>query len=255
MRRSLRGLAGWLALLALAGIAALYVLFPGQRFGMAFTIATGIGRPALQARIDGLEARAIRGAAFSVRDRRFLSDFYRTLARGGRLVGFARQTGRMMDHYLDGSGRDYPLQPDIFSGNARVRAQMAPLRRHALTGCGPRRRAVSPTFYMPDASHADSVFGLYYGTVAVESRRDAQGGCRLRWRAEVPWIWPSYAQLQRKYGTPHGESFPLPNLPSLFLGSRHALRIDNGLGEHLTRIGLARPFLAYAEWEERVVRD
>jgi hypothetical protein len=37
---------------------------------------------------------------------------------------------------------------------------------------------------------------------------------------------------------------------SLVLGRRHALFVDNGLGEYLVQLGLAKPFVAYAEWDE-----
>ena len=66
-----------------------------------------------------------------------------------------------------------------------------------------------------------------------------------------PEIWPSYASLKQKYGDYHAESFPLPNLKSIVFGRQYALFVDNGLGEHLSRVGLAKPFLAFAEWEER----
>lgn len=242
----------WLALAALLLVfAGLLALFPGRRFGLAFTLGTGIGRAALQQRIDALEARAIAGAPFDAGDKAFLSDFYRTLARGGRLVVFARQTGRMMDHYLDGSGRDYRLAPGIFAGNAKVRAQMDALRRRmAAQPRRPRTQLQSARFYMPDRSQVDSVYGLYYGRVQLVRACAGRAPCRLRWRAEVPWAWPSYDSLRRKYGDPHAENVPLPNFASALLGRRHALYVDNGLGEHLARIGLARPFLAYAEWDE-----
>lgn len=236
---------------SLLALAALIALFPGRRFGLAFTLGTGIGRDALQRRIDALEELAIAGAPFDADDKRFASDFYRTLASGGRLVVFARQTGRMMDHYLDGSGRDYRLDPGIFAGNAKVRAQMAALRETvAAQPRQARTQLQSARFYMPDRSQADSVYGLYYGRVRVLRECGDAGACRLHWRAEVPWEWPSYDSLRRKYGDPHAESFPLPNFASALLGRQHALYVDNGLGEHLARIGLAKPFLAYAEWDE-----
>jgi hypothetical protein len=33
-------------------------------------------------------------------------------------------------------------------------------------------------------------------------------------------------------------------------GRRFALRIDDGLGEHLVGLGPAKPFLLYSDWEE-----
>jgi hypothetical protein len=241
----------WYVLVAmLLVLAALWSQFPGPRFGLAFTLATGIGRDALQQRIDGLEDAAVRRAPMSTQDKQFLSDFYRTLASGGKLVILARQTGRMMDHYLDGSGRDYRLESAIFTGNAKVRAQMALLDKGVVgLPCVDGRRVSSATFYMPDRSQTDSVFGLYYGSVHL-TQKIVAGGCRHHWRAEVPWVWPSYPSLRAKYGDPHAESFPLPNLQSVFLGPRRALRVDNGLGEYLTQVGLAKSFLAYAEWDE-----
>ncbi|MGO1070423.1 hypothetical protein [Lysobacter sp. CA199] len=232
-------------------VAALWTQFPGPRFAMAFTLATGMGRDTLQQRIDGLEDAAIRRAPMSADDKRFLSDFYRTLARGGRLVILAGQTGRMMDHYLDGSGGDYRLDPPIFIHNAKVRAQMALLlQRAGAAPCAHDSRLSSDTFYMPDRSQIDSVFGLYYGRLHLSQRRTRDGACLRHWRAEVPWVWPSYPSLRQKYGDPHAESFPLPNLQSVFLGRQHALYVDNGLGEYLVQIGLARSFMAYAEWDE-----
>ena len=103
---------------------------------------------------------------------------------------------------------------------------------------------------MPDASQVDSVFGLYHGKVALTRSLEADGRCVVHVRAEVPWFWPSYASLKQKHGNAHAESFPLPNLKCLLFGPNHALYVDNGLGEYLVTLGLARPFLAYAEWDE-----
>ena len=66
----------------------------------------------------------------------------------------------------------------------------------------------------------------------------------------MPWGWPSYPSLRKKYGNPHAESFPLPNLKSLALGRKHALFIDKGLGHHLEELGLAKSFVAFAQWSE-----
>ena len=104
---------------------------------------------------------------------------------------------------------------------------------------------------MPDRGHLDSFYGLYWGTLAVESRREDSGACVLTWTAEVPWTWPSYAGLEARRGDPRTEVHRLPNLQSVLWGKDHALRIGNGLGAHLVTLGLARPFVARARWEER----
>jgi hypothetical protein len=236
------------ALLLTTGVAAL-LLFPGQRLGLAFTLATGIGTQDLQRRIDALEGKAIGRKAFSAQDRELLSDFYRTLATGAKLTIVVRQTGRMMDHYLDGSGADYQLQPAIFRDNTKVQAQITALRARA-EPCVTGKRLTSPTFYMPDPSQVDSVFGLYHGTVTLTRSLGPDARCTSHLRAEVPWYWPSYECLRQKHGSYHAESFPLPNLKAWLFGRQHALFVDNGLGQYLVNLGLARPFLAYAEWDE-----
>lgn len=35
-----------------------------------------------------------------------------------------------------------------------------------------------------------------------------------------------------------------------FLSREHSLFVDNGLGEYLVQLGLAKSFLAFAEWDE-----
>lgn len=241
----------WLGAVLGAVLVLSLLVFPGRRLGMAFTLATGVGRPALQARIDGLEANAIRRATPSADDRAFLQDFYGTLATGGKLSVVIGQTGKMMEHYLEGSGADYRLDPVIFIGSEKVQAQVAALRKRSIgADCRAGARLSSPTFYMPDESNLDSVFGLYHGTLHATRSVRPDGSCRLHFRAEVPWVWPTYSSLAQNYGDPHAESFPLPNIQSLVLGREHALFVDNGLGGHLAEIGLAKSFLAFAEWSD-----
>jgi hypothetical protein len=164
---------------------------------------------------------------------------------------FARQTGKLMDHYLDGSGAPFQLEPVIFTENRKVQAQLQRLREQSVrSGCNPGARFSSPRFYMPDGSKLDSVFGLYHGTVHAVAGRRPDGSCRLQFRAEVPWVWPDYPSLTRKYGDPHAESFPLPSLRSLVFGESQSLFVDNGLGHYLEEVKLAQSFLAYAEWSE-----
>ncbi|MCG3135960.1 MAG: hypothetical protein HMLKMBBP_03740 [Planctomycetes bacterium] len=244
------------ARVALAACAALAltaaVLFPGRRLGIALSVATGIGRAALQQRIDALEERAIRGDPFDDADRAFLSDLYRTLATGGKVAVVLRQTGRMMDHYLDGSGADYRLDPRIFTDNATVRAETDALRRRAKdAGAAPGASFVSAPIHMADPANPDSVAGLYFGTLRMTVASDRRGAPVLSFRAEVPWRWPSYAELEKRHGDPRAERFPIPGIGGLLFGSGDALLIGNGLGAELAEEGLATPFLAFAEWDER----
>lgn len=164
IRRKLRLSVGVVGCL-IASFVVLRVLFPGRQFGLAFTIATGIGRRALQTQIDTLEEKAIQKRIFTEEERDFLIDFYSTLATGAKLTVVVRQTGNMMNHYLSSSGTPFRLEPEIFTQNRKVQTQIQLLRRRASREtCHSGQHYSSDTFYMPDRSNIDSVFGLYYGT-------------------------------------------------------------------------------------------
>ncbi|HEY8074268.1 MAG TPA: hypothetical protein VIF62_09165 [Labilithrix sp.] len=212
---------------------------------IAITLATGADIARLQRRVDGLERKAIANAAFSADDKAFLRDLYGAMASGASHSVVFAQSGRLMDRYLDGSGKPLELDAAIFRDNARVRQKLDVLVALSAKDGATHR---SSRFYMPDPSKLDSVTGLYWGTVETSIRVGKDGTKVAHCRAEVPWEWPSYESLQRKYGTPHAETFVLPNLGSLAGGA--PLRIENGLGEYLVRLGLAKPFLAWAEWDE-----
>ena len=192
----------WGFSLALVAVGALLYAFPGQRLGLAFTIATGFGTAGVQQRIDRLEEQAVHHRGFSSEDRAFLVDFYSTLATGGKLLIVTRQTGWMMDHYLSGLGTEYRLEPEIFTSNEKLQRQMARLRKRAsVAPCIDGRRFSSDSFYMPDASNVDSVFGLYWGRLSVAQSVSATGACTLHWRAEVPWCGLRMLRSKRSTGT------------------------------------------------------
>lgn len=108
----------------------------------------------------------------------------------------------------------------------------------------------SDTFHMGEPEFFDSSAGLYFGRISVRPHVVDDDRLLLRWRAELPWQWPSYQSLYDKYGDYHAQCFPLPNARSLLQGPKYYLWIDDGLGEHLAQIGLAQPFLAWSEWDE-----
>jgi hypothetical protein len=228
------------------------VYFPGRQGLLAFTLATGIGVPRLQAQVDQMEAKAIKGQELSLSERRFLRDLYTCFAKGGALV--APQSSKMMRRYLSRTGESLVVSPGLFSGSAPVRLAMTELKRKVLEdldgGRGAQGRYLSESFYMGDPKNFDAFVGLYYGRLQVTPRMVEPDLIVLSWRAEVPWTWPSYAELFQKYGDHHAQSFPLPNARSLLQGPDYCLYMDDGLGGHLSTIGLAKPFLAYSEWEE-----
>jgi hypothetical protein len=217
---------------------------------IALTLATGANIHELQARVTAVEHKAIAKEPLSDDDKAFLHDLYAAMAMGAKRSGVLAQSRRMMERYLDGSGTPLELTPAIFRDNARVRAQLVRLKVQMAAAREDGRPFRSPRFYMPDASQLDSVTGLYWGTVTGSVRVSKDGDKLAHFRAEVPWEWPSYESLQKRYGTPHAETFELPNIRSLIAGPAYALHIENGLGEYLVRVGLAKPFVAWSEWDE-----
>ncbi len=238
----------------MALLVAFLIIFPGRQAPMALSLATGIGTAGLQARVDRLEEQAILGRDFTEADKAFLRDLYTCMAKGGRLIVVARQSGAMMNRYLEASGEDLHTEPRIFLGSRRVRYEMTLMKRWMLREAGQpgglQESYVSRTFHMADPKFFESLVGLHYGRLIAKPRRQRDGTLSIRWRAEVPWHWPPYEYLQRRYGNYHAWCFPVPNARSLLFGKKHCLWIDDGLGNHLVELGLAKPFLVYSEWNE-----
>lgn len=243
----------WIGAIVISGLAALFILFPGRQAPMALTLATGIGIPALQARVDALEDQAIHGQPFTDGDKRFLTDLYTCFAQGGRLTYVLRQSAQMMRHYLGGDGGDLHVEPRIFLLSSPVHEQMILLRQKILEDQkqGTTDSAYSTdTFYMGDQASIEAVTGLYYGTLNAKSEKASDGSTTLHWSVEMPWHWPSYEFLHQKFGDYHAQCFPIPNARSLLQGPQHCLWIDDGLGEHLVHLGLAKPFVVRSAWSE-----
>lgn len=255
-RKGKFGLFRVLTAIVLLLIIACFVIFPGRQATMAFTLASGIGLPRMQAQVDRLEAMAVKGATFSAADKRYLHDLYSCFAKGGRLTIVIRQAGGIMAHYLSGKGTPYKTGPRIFVKNRKVRKEMANLEKKVTDHIKKRGKAeaeyTSPRFYMPDPSCLDSVFGLYYGHLILRARARQDGRIVLHWRAEVPWEWPTYESQAKENGDPHAKYSWIPNVQSLLRGRMRGLRIDDGLGEYLVRLGLAKPFLLYSEWTDEL---
>jgi hypothetical protein len=169
-----------------------------------------------------------------------------------------------MGHYLDCKGTDLKTDKRIFVKSDIVQANMEELRKAVLESPPARLQSDEPfksrTFNMADRSCIDSYAGLYYGHLEVEVVRVEDERLILKWRAECPWEWPSYEYMSREYGNPHHLIFPIPNvryaLAALLSSSgearQYALWLDDGLGEHLTHIGLAKSFVLYSEWQEEI---
>ena len=228
---------------------ALAIYFPDGKLPIALTLASGIQRETLQGKIDACEAKAIKAEAFTEQEISFLEDLYTCLYKGGRLTFVLPEVSKMMEHYVSKSGQPLMVDASIFNTNNKVIERMNIIRTEILSDESLKAHYQSEEFYMPDFSKIDSVFGLYYGHISAKPVRSGNK-IQISWRAEVPWEWPSYESLHEKYGDYHAESFPIPNASCLFRGIDGAIFIDNGLGEYLTKIGLAESFIVYSEWLE-----
>jgi hypothetical protein len=237
-------------------VVAFLIYFPGRQTPIALTLATGIGVNSLQARVDQMEEKAINGKDFTGSDKRFLRNLYTCFAKGGRLTVVLRQSSQMMRRYLSSSGEDLRTNPRVFINSAPVRHQMTLIKEQIMKDIRGSEEVKesypSDTFYMGDPKFFDSFVGLYFGRVIATQDRPADGKLTIRWRAECPWEWPSYASLFEKYGEHHAQCFPLPNALSVLLSPQHCLRIDDGLGGHLVTLGIAKPFLVWSEWTEEI---
>lgn len=258
-RKKLRRVARILLYMLAALIVAFLIYFPGRQTPIAFTLATGIDVNRLQARVDEMEDKAIRGEDFTDNDKRFLRNLYTCFSKGGRLTIVLRQSSQMMRQYLSRSGEDLRAAPRVFINSGPVQDQMASLakqiRQDFANPEGPKDSYSSDTFYMGDPKFFDAFAGLYFGRIIATPGQPIDRKLTVKWRAECPWEWPSYASLFEKYGEHHAQCFPLPNAKSLVLGSQHCLRVDDGLGGHLVTLGLAKPFLVWSEWTEEIDID
>lgn len=241
----------WLSLFFLI---AFLIYFPGSQTPIAFTLATGIGVDGLQSRVDQMEDKAIGGEEFTEEDKRFLENLYTCFAKGGRLTYVLRQTSQMMRRYLSCSGEDLQTSPRIFVNSRPVQYRMASLKDKITQDVRTSGKVIdvyaSGSFYMGDPEFLESQTGLHFGELFAYPKLSADEKLTIRWRAECPWEWPSYESQYRKHGNRSHWCFPLPNPRSVLFGRKYDLRIDDGLGGHLTELGLAKPFLVWSEWED-----
>ncbi|MBN1137645.1 MAG: hypothetical protein JXM73_13745 [Anaerolineae bacterium] len=233
---------------------AFLIYFPGRQSLLAMTLASGLGIDGLQARVDALEEKAIKGEVFTETEKAFLRDLYACFAKGAKLTFILRQSGQLMDHYLSRTGEPLQIEPRLFLGSRSVRGQMDLLRQRLVEDVRVHgtlaAEYASDTFHMGDPELLDSSVGLYFGRISVRPHLLNNKRLLLHWRADMPWQWPSYESLHDKYGDHHAQCFPLPNARSVLQGPRYYLWMDDGLGEQLAQIGLAEPFLVWSEWDE-----
>lgn len=249
-RKTLTALATALLVLVVACL----IIFPGRQTPIALTYAFGWNLEQTQARIDQLEEQAIQKKPFSDEDVAFLYDLYATGVKGAKITRVAPNASRLVSRYLDQSGEDVEIDAELAMHSAPIKAKMKEMRFQiawaVANGRGVAELYESETFFMGDPAKLDAIASLYFGKLIARPYVDEHGESRVAWRAEIPWVWPTYDELFAKYGHYHAQNFALPNLRSAVFGPAYMLRVDDGLGGHLPALGLAKPFLAYAEWDK-----
>ena len=216
---------------------------------LAFTIGTGLGILDLQKKINNIQTNAIE-ESLTKSDKKFLTQFYRTLAYGAEATILLGESARLMHHYLCGSGKQTSIDVSLFTKSFPVKKRMKSIRKNLKKMCVNGAREVSGRFDMGYNYPPDSAFALYFGTIEGKIQNDHHDK-KIQWTARMPWKWPTYETIKRKYGTYFAESFPIPNALSL-VKMGPSLSLPNALGGELENQGLAKSFKTKTVWTEKL---
>lgn len=224
-----------------------FLLVPHAR--LAFTIGTGIGLTSLQKQIQETQSRAIK-ERITPDDKDFLSRFYRTMAYGAQLTFVLPESARLMHHYLDGSGATTSIDKSLYTESLRVIDRMNSIKKYLKANCKVGATKTSARFDMGHGYPLDAHFSLYFGTI-TGTIVEQKVGKNIKWEVEMPWKWPTYADIKKTYGTYNKEIIPFPNALSL-LGFGKPMWLPNGLGGELAKQGLAKAFDVNTSWTEHI---
>jgi hypothetical protein len=217
-------------------------VFAYNNFTMPIEIVKGSHK--LQKDIDLMEEKAINHLHFTKEDKNFLKLFYNSLTFGGYFQSKTRSASKLMKRYLSCSGKDYKIKPNIFLKNVKVQKKMEKMLDDFFIDYAEGKHKSlyeSKTFSMQDESSPASEYALYKGKIKLIIKKKTTKKIVVVWRFENPWCWSTYEEIFRKYNNYHAESFPIC--------VKKCIYVDNGLGGHLVQLGLAKPFLVFAEHE------
>lgn len=216
---------------------------------MAFTIGTGIGLSGLQNRINKVQSKATKNRIVQT-DRVFLQRLYRTMAYGAQITLVLPESSRLMHHYLNGSGKTESIDPSLYTKSPRVINEMKTIKRELKRSCELGSSASSKRFDMGHGYPLDAHFALYRGTISGQVEL-AGSKKHIKWSVDMPWKWPTNADIKKTYGTYQAEIFPFPNLLS-FMGLSQKMLLPNALGGELEKQGLAKSFDIITTWQEKI---
>jgi len=223
------------------------IIISSANLKLAFTIGTGLGVGQLQQKINSVQSRAIKGQ-ITTADKEFLELLYRTLAYGAQITFLLPESARLMHHYLDGGGKPTSIDASLYTQSPRVIEKMRIIRKQISSHCTVGGAFVSERFDMGHSTPLDAHFALYFGTIKGELVAENNKKF-IQWTADMPWKWPTYADIKKTYGTFYKEIFPLPNALSL-LGLGQQMWLPNALGGELEKRGLAKSFDIKTIWTE-----
>ena len=174
----------------------------------------------------------------------------RDRAYGAQITFVLPESSRLTHHYLNGSGKTESIDPSLYTKSPRVINQMKTIKRKLTGSCEVGSSASSKRFDMGHGYPLDAHFALYFGTISgqVESAGSKK---YIKWLADMPWKWPTNADIKKTYGTYQKEIFPFPNLLS-FAGLGPKMWLPNALGGELEKQGLAKAFDIITTWQETI---
>lgn len=216
---------------------------------MAASIGTGVGLNVIQNKVDQLH-RLGKKNKLDVPDLEWIKELYFVLASGARATLVLPVSSKLMFHYLEGTGTPVQLSPEVFSQSDRV-IEMKKQLNSAV--CNGKNSVKSPVFDMGGRTPADSAFALYFGTLST-TRLDK----KILYTAVMPWKWPTYQEIHKRYGSYDKEIFPIPNMLSIIsrtfgINLGPPLYLPNALGGELERMGLAKSFEVSSHWTEELI--
>jgi len=239
-----------------------------------FSLGTGDVEE-LQQEIDRLSRKAKKKETFTEEEKYFLVSFYGWLAWGGLAypIKWLPEASQLLRHYLHGKTNLLKIDPYIYQTSSIVKYAIAEMKNIILSDIAKSGKIRNNgSFGSPGNLHdckrtreqqktmgeirdngyllaeqnntrlhkADNRFPLYC-TTTITNRSPSQ--FHTIWSVRSVWDYDSF-EKQKAAGNNLVTELDLP-MPG------KKISIPDGLSEYLTKLGLARVFDYYAEWEEK----
>lgn len=199
----------------------------------------------IQRKVDLLEEKAIEKQEFTDEEKEFLKDLYNSLVFGGRLLGY-KEAANMLEHYLNASGTPLRINEGIYLENKKVEQAMQKIKiriKADILKKAVKHNYTSDTIVVehkknPRLFYFSNVFALQAKPIKIEKNYYI-----IKWKVELKAHFPSYSEQQQRYS-----DYKYFRTPFTTNSQGETFNIDDGLSHYLTRLGLAKEFIYYAEW-------